>query len=96
MIVIDTSPNEAPITELFAFLSVDDKGNEGIVAIPLFRNDVTTPCIVSKRRIAEQLRPRVQNFADTVGVKVRLVRFTRDDHNIERLQPSAPRADIVE
>jgi hypothetical protein len=31
-ILKDDAPNEAPITELFAFVSMDDKGNEGICA----------------------------------------------------------------
>jgi len=71
---VQIPPNEAPITELWAWLSIDDKGNEGIVAFEL--SNKTWMSVTSKRRIAEKMRPFVQEVVERSGLRVRLVKFT--------------------
>jgi hypothetical protein len=72
-------PNTHPVDELFAVLSVDAKGNHGIVAV-MHPNGGGTPMVVSERRIADMLwdevllRDRV--FA-TSGMRFEMVRFER-------------------
>ena len=81
-------PNTHPVDELFAILSVDAKGNHGIVAV-MHPDAGGTPMVVSEKRIADMLwdevllRDRV--FA-TSGMRFEMVRFTRR----EILRAAAP------
>jgi hypothetical protein len=73
-ILQDDAPNEAPITELFAFISMDNQGNEGICGMI---TPSSMPMITSKERIAEKLKDQARELARLSGKAVRLVRFTR-------------------
>lgn len=78
MTVLHDPPNEAPIPELFVFLSLDADGNEGITA-SILPNLGSTPLVTSKRRIAEQMKAIAAEIARMSGKPVRLVRFTAGD-----------------
>jgi hypothetical protein len=54
-ILQDVAPNEAPITELFAFISLDDQGNEGICAGNIVGVGYA-PLVTSKARSASDPR----------------------------------------
>jgi hypothetical protein len=73
MTIIHTEPNEAVITELYAFLSTDETG-EGIVGEMI--DGAWTPLVTSKLRIAEKMRPLARHIAEVSGKPVRLVKFT--------------------
>lgn len=77
-ILHDDDPNEAPITELFAWLSIDGDGNEGIVAAGL-PGLGWTQLITSKERIANKMRKPAMEAGNMSGKKVVLVRFKRVD-----------------
>ena len=64
--------NSKVITEVFAWLSVDAKGNEGIMTVLLYGE--ITPCVFSKIENAEMVK-RIF-FKESPGVKVRLAKFT--------------------
>ena len=65
MTIVHAPPNEAPITELFAFLVLGENG-EDIWGIPF-----------GKRRPFEELKQLTADLALSYGKPVRLVRFVR-------------------
>jgi hypothetical protein len=70
-------PNEATITELFAFLSIDETG-EGICAAMI--GSMATPLVTSKFRIADTIfRAMARDIEKGSGKKVILARFVRVD-----------------
>jgi hypothetical protein len=71
-----TPPNEEKIERLYAFLSIDAKGNNGIVA-GILPNIGSTPMVTSKRRVAQSLIPIAQEVADRTGLKIGLFAFAR-------------------
>ncbi|TYL87460.1 hypothetical protein [Bradyrhizobium cytisi] len=71
--LIHDAPNEAVITELYAYLSTDATG-EGICAGML--GAFWTPLVTSKARVAESMRPLAAEIARASGKRVRLVKFT--------------------
>jgi hypothetical protein len=74
--MLHSPPNEAPVNEVWAFLSVDDKGNEGIIAGVL--KDVGTVMLATgKRSMLVYYRPIALQIGKMAGVKVRLVRYAR-------------------
>lgn len=73
--VLHDEPNEAPITELFAFLSLDDTG-EGVCAAILPELG-STPLVTSKERVAELMKATAADIARLSGKPVKLVRFIR-------------------
>jgi hypothetical protein len=64
-------PNEAPITELYAVLSIDENG-EGILATAGM-----LPMVTSRRRIAEKMKLGAIKIAQDTGRPLKLVRFSR-------------------
>lgn len=77
MTLIHDEPNEAVITELYAFLSTDATG-EGICGAMI--GGAWTPLVTSKLRIVERvMRPLAQQIARESGKPVRLVKFTMSE-----------------
>lgn len=73
-----TGGNEAPITELYVFLSTDAKGNDGIVSAQF--GNVHLPLVTSKPRVAEMMKEHAREIARLSGGKITLARFTnRED-----------------
>ena len=77
---IYSGENEAPITELFAIISTDEKGNDGILAHGI--GGVMMPLITSKARVAESMK-RIAleiNRLEGKGQKITLIRLShRED-----------------
>jgi hypothetical protein len=73
--LIDDEPNEAPITELYAFISTDEKGNDGICAMTA-ANGMTLPMVTSKRRNADAMLPTAEKIARLSGRKIKLIRLS--------------------
>jgi hypothetical protein len=72
---VHNEANEAPVTELFAFLSIDETG-EGICAA-ILPGLGSTPLVTSKERVAEMMKQNAQSISKMGNKPVRLVRFTR-------------------
>lgn len=75
----DGSPTSV-ITELWAFVSVDDDGVEGLVAAPFGSPDNLLPLIAADRARLDSLRPIARQIARATGAKIRLLKLTgRED-----------------
>jgi hypothetical protein len=76
LIEIDTPENEAKIDRLYAFMSVDDEGRNGIVA-SILPNLGSTPLVTGSRRVALKMIPMAEAIAKATGKKIILYVFTR-------------------
>ncbi len=65
--------NERPITELWAYLSVDEAGNEGLCGMPMM--GATVPMVFGYERVARKLMPVAEQIAAMSGNTIRLVKF---------------------
>jgi hypothetical protein len=73
---IHVAPNEERINTLYAYLSIDEEGKNGICAHVIDRLG-STPLVTSKRRIAEQMRPLAKLCAKETGKRIGLFEFKR-------------------
>jgi hypothetical protein len=71
-----TPPNETRIDRLYAFMSIDEKGFNGIIA-SILPGLGSTPLVTSKRRVALSMIPIAQEVADQTGLDVGLYVFAR-------------------
>ena len=69
--------NAKPITELWAWVSVDEDGNEGIIAAPIVPGMGTTPLVFSKRELTMRFESHARDATRLFGKTARLVHFTR-------------------
>lgn len=75
MTIVLAPPNVQPhIDRLWAFLSVDDEGNEGVCAATLGK--IVMPLIASDKVRLSQLTPIAEEIARLTGRTIRLVEFT--------------------
>jgi hypothetical protein len=77
---IFSGENEAPIIELFAIISTDQNGNDGILAHGL--GGVMMPLVTSKKRVAERMKRLAIEIAkmEGKGNRITLIRLThRED-----------------
>lgn len=72
---IHSPPNDAPLDELWAWVSVDDTG-EGLIA-NIVPGIGATVLVTGRRSIAEQLRLYALEVSKRTDKRVRLVRFAR-------------------
>ena len=74
--IIHDPGNETRIDEVYVFMSIDEKGNNGIVAeiLPYMGS---TPLVTASRRLAEMMKPLAQQVADKTGKPVGLFAFKR-------------------
>lgn len=77
MTELHTPPNEAKIERIYAFLSIDADGFNGIVAAVL-PGVGSTPMVFGKRSLAEKMIPFAQDVATRTGLKVGLYAFKRE------------------
>lgn len=76
------------ITELFAFVAIDEDGDEGIAAFS--NNGMMMPMVGADTERVAVLRPIAQKMADRFGIEFRVVRFTVREQ-IEAIKPRTPR-----
>ena len=69
-------PNEDRIDTVYAYLSIDEEGKNGICAHVLERIG-STPLVTSKRRIAKQMQPLAEMCAKETGKRIGLFVFDR-------------------
>ena len=72
---VHSPPNDAPITELFAFVSLD-AGGEGICA-SILPNLGSVALVTGRRSVAEQMKEFAREIAALSGKPVHMIRFTR-------------------
>lgn len=66
--------NKLRIDQIWAFVSVDEKGDEGLCA---FQSSMGwTPLIAADEARLESLRPVAQRIADASGKPIRLLKFS--------------------
>jgi hypothetical protein len=68
--------NETRIERLYAFMSVDEQGRNGIVA-EILPQLGSTPLVTGKRSVAHSMIPIAQKVAKRTGKKVGLYVFAR-------------------
>lgn len=71
MDVVHNPGNTHPINKLYVWLSVDEEGNEGIMAI----NNM--PCVTSEERISNLLKDRLEQMPRPEGINLVLAEFER-------------------
>jgi hypothetical protein len=71
-----TPPNETRIERLYAFLSIDEKGNNGVVA-SILPGIGAAQMIFGTRELAKKMIPIAQQVADKTGLDVGLYVFAR-------------------
>jgi hypothetical protein len=70
--------NETQIGEVFVFMSIDDKGKNGIVASIYPALGASGPLVTSSAGVAEYMKGLAQEVADRTGKRVGMFRFVRD------------------
>lgn len=73
---VHSPDNEAPIDELYAWLSVDDNGNHGICA-GVIRGVGAALFVSGDKRLALAMKGEAAEIARAVGKPVALYGFTR-------------------
>ena len=70
--------NSQTIDELFAFMSIDERGRHGIVA-SILPGLGSTPLVTASAKAVEVMKPVAAAIARRSGKPVGLFRFTRQD-----------------
>ena len=74
--IFDDPPNHMPrIDAIWAFLSVDEDGSEGVIAAPIA--GMTVPLIAADEKRLASLRPIAASIARMTKKAIVLVRFER-------------------
>lgn len=74
---IRVPPNTHPITEMYVFLSIDDKGNEGICSHVSRVTMQNFQMVTSEKALVDSLlKPIIKEMAKLTRTKIRLVKFT--------------------
>lgn len=77
MTILHVPPNVLPhIGSVWAFLSVDQAGNEGVCAAPIGPGGMTLPLIAADQARLASLTPIAEALAAMTGMTIRLVEFT--------------------
>jgi hypothetical protein len=74
--LIHNPGNEAKIERVFAFLSIDSQGRNGIVA-EILPGLGSTPLVTGSRKTAQTMIPLAQKVADRTGMRIGLFTFRR-------------------
>lgn len=78
-VFIDNVPLQPKITELYAYVTYDEKGNEGIVSRSFdtpFNKTMMMPFVCSSKETMESLRSYVLEILKETGKSIRLIRLT--------------------
>lgn len=80
--IIHNPGNTKPLDELFAFVSVDSRGWEGICGVIAVDHTQPMQLVTGELRIAETMKSAANSIAARTGMRVRLVRFKRVDETL--------------
>ena len=75
MVMIHNPGNEYPINELYAYVSVDANGNEGIIGHGT-ATGAWFPLVTGNRELAMSLMETAREAGELAGEEVVLVKFT--------------------
>ena len=78
--------NELRIDAIWAFVSVDEDGNEGVIAASLPGLPGLTPLIAADERRLASIRTIAQMVVDTFGKPARLIKMTSREV-LETIEP---------
>lgn len=71
-----TPPNTMPrINGVWAYLSVDADGNEGVCAAPIGPGGMCVPLIAADEERLKSITPIAEQIARITGMTIKLVRF---------------------
>jgi hypothetical protein len=77
MTIIYSPPNELlHIDDLWLFVSIDDKGNEGVCAAPLAGPGSLVPLVAADEARLKSLLPVARQIARGSGKTVKLIKFS--------------------
>ena len=76
MIELHDPGNETKIERLYAFMSIDEQGRNGIVA-SILPGLGSTPLVTGKRSLAERMIPMAEDIAKKTGKTIGLFVFAR-------------------
>jgi hypothetical protein len=77
MTVVLTPPNTMPrINSVFAYLSVDKDGSEGVCAAPIGPGGTLVPLIAADQERLKSITPWAEKIAEVTGMTIVLVEFT--------------------
>jgi hypothetical protein len=78
--VVHEGGNHLKIDAIWAFISVDDDGNEGLCAAPLPGSNMTMPLIAADERMLTKLIPIAEMLARNTSMTIKLIRLgTREE-----------------
>ncbi len=75
--IIEEENHLLRIDEMFAFITTDKKGNEGVAAYYSRELGGMLPMVGADMARVESLKPKAQEVARLAGCRVRLVRFSK-------------------
>jgi hypothetical protein len=76
----DATDDKLGINEIWAYISVDNEGNEGICAFLSNTSGAMMPMVCADRERVEQLRPIAKQLAKISPYPIKLVKFSlRED-----------------
>jgi len=77
MTVVFAPPNTLPrIDSIWAYVSVDADGNEGVCAAPIGHGGMCMPLIAVDEARLSSITPIAEALARITGMTIKLVRFT--------------------
>jgi hypothetical protein len=76
---IENPENQIVYKELYAWVSVDDQGKEGILAFRTSESDNGLTLVDSSLSVMKHFEDWVQSISDNTGRKMRLKRFKYPD-----------------
>jgi uncharacterized Zn finger protein (UPF0148 family) len=63
------------LNEMFAFVSVDQDGNEGVITMR-GPNNMALPMVTSESSLVDKLKPKAKEIEKSIKMKVKLLKFT--------------------
>lgn len=85
-VFIDPPNTSLRIAQIWAFVSIDDEGNEGVCAAQLMGAGSCVPLIAADEARLESLRPIAAQIAKLTNKTIKLVKFYRRE-DVETIAP---------
>lgn len=85
-VIVHDPENHLKIEDVWAFISVDEKGDEGLCAIPTQMGMM--PMIAADEARLKDLMPQAQKLADMTKKKIKLIKLT-NRQEVEVIVPAS-------